>query len=180
MDTMKEHPTEDYILEIYYLKDESEPSVSRYIDSGWLLIVNHVVNVAFMPYVPLTPWPPPIPSDLEHARNRDDAALITLSMNTQIVTPSPDSSERQDELPHPIHGIQTLFFVTEAHYAALDSEILALRERPHRSGSHEALRLSQVNKGPLRVFLTRDLPRSAELSSYDRSILCLGPLQEYL
>jgi hypothetical protein len=180
MVAMKEYPNPNYSLKIHYLKDESDPEVSTHTESGWLLIVNYVVNVVFMPYVPLAPWPPPVPSDLEHAQNRDEAALVTLSMNTQIVTPSPDGSERQEDLAHPIHGTQTFFFVTKEHYAALDEELLALRERPQLPGSYEPLRLSELGEGALREFLTRDLPRSAELSKYDRDILCLGPLHEYL
>jgi hypothetical protein len=180
MDAMKESPEKNYLLKIYYLKTESEPEVAKFIDEGWVLTVNHISSIAFLPYLPTTPWPPPSTQELFHVRDRDEAALATLYMNTQLVTPSADDCERQEELPHQVHELQTIYFVSRAHYAALDAEIAALQQRPQWPGKYDELRLSQLSDGPLRTFLTRDLPRSAALRDYEREILCLGPLHQYL
>jgi hypothetical protein len=177
---MKEYPEPDYLLKIWELKRESEPEVSRYIDSGWVLTINHISSVVLIPHLPTNPWPPPPLDDLEHARSKDEAALVTLHMNTQIVTPSIDDNEHQEELFHAVQELQTVFFVSRAHYAALDAEIAALQQRPQWPGKYDELRLSHLSDGPLRTFLTRDLPRSAALRDYEREILCLGPLHQYL
>lgn len=182
---MKEYPNPNYLLDIRCIKSESEPEIAKHIDSGWLLTVNHIVSIVFLPCIPTHPWPPsPLSSnDLFRARDRHEAALATLHMSNQFVTSSKDEIESIENLPHEIQEVQTVYFVSRAHYEGLDAEISALKRRPlslDDYGVYRDLFLSDLGDSLLRSFLTRDLPRSAALSDYDRNILCLGPLQDYV
>jgi hypothetical protein len=167
---MKEYPEPNYILKICDLLVENEPAVSRFLTGGWILVINYIVHVKFLPYLPTSPWPPLPAADLDFAHDRDEAARVVLSTSMQLVTPT-DGAARIEDLTGEIPQQQTVFWVTRGRYAELDAELRALDVRPLRSG--ERLRLADLSDGALRAFLRDDLPRSAALSDYAREILCL-------
>jgi hypothetical protein len=162
---MKERPDPDYFLEVRDLRAEKQPEVARHLAGGWLLTINHVVTVVLVPYLPTTPWPPPAPTDLDHARDRDEAAQIVLATNTHLVAPT-DGPERIEELRGDIPERQTIFWVAADHHAELDRELAALAGRG-------AARLSELSAGALKTFLVYVLPASEALSRDDRTLLCL-------
>lgn len=175
---MKEYPEPNYILGIHELLNEKEPGVTRFLTGGWILKINYIASVTFLPYLPTSPWPPPPALDLDMAHDRDEAARVVLSTSTQLVTPT-DGAERIDELTGEIPERQTVFWVTEERYAALDAELRSLTGRVYQVTDpirDDRLRLSDLGDGALRAFLKDDLPRSAALSAGKRKILCLPPI----
>ena len=176
---MKEYPEKDYTLRIHELLNEYEPEVARFLTGGWILTVNLVASVTFLPYLPTSPWPPLPALDLDMAHDRDEAARVVLSTSTQLVTPT-DGAERIEELVGDVPERQTVFFVAAKRYAELDAELHSLTRRTYPAGGpprDEQLRLSDLGDGALRAFLKDDLPRSAALSSYKREILCLASIE---
>jgi hypothetical protein len=169
---MKEYPEPNYTLRVRELLNEEQPAVARFLTGGWILTINYIASVTFLPYLPTSPWPPPLAADLDVAQDRDEAARVVWSTSTQLVTPT-DGAERIEELVGEIPKKQTIFWVTAKHYAELDTELRALFERPYQSGVQ--LRLSDLDNSTLRAFIQHDLPRSATLSDYERKILCLSP-----
>jgi len=167
---MKEYPEPNYILDVRELLNEEQPQVARFLTGGWILTINHIASVTFLPYLPTSPWPPRPALDLDMAHDRDEAARVVLSTSTQLATPT-DGEERIDELVGEIPERQTVFWVAAKRYAELDIELRSLAEGPYRV----ELRLSDLGDGALRAFLKHDLSRSAALSAYERKILCLPP-----
>jgi hypothetical protein len=167
---MKEYPEPNYILDVRWLVNEQEPAVARFLTGGWILTINYIASVTFLPYLPTSPWPPLPAVDLDVAHDPDEAARVVLSTSTQLVTPT-DGAERIEELSGEIPEKQTVFWVTPGHYAELDVDLRSLTGRPYVP-DHQ-LQLSDLGNGALRAFLKNDLPRSAALSDYDRKILCL-------
>src|SRR3954470_6315985 len=94
---MKEYPTPNYSLKIWELLNEKQPEVTRFLTGGWILTINYIADVTFLPYMPTTPWPPPPALDLDFAGDRDEAARVVLSTSTQLVTPT-IGAERIEEL----------------------------------------------------------------------------------
>lgn len=169
---MKEYPEPNYSLRVRPLQNEYEPEVARFLEAGWMLVVNHIVHISFIPYLSYDLSTPP-PSNLDFAQNRDEAARVVQSTSTEIVTPT-DGPERVEELVGDIPDRQTIFWVTQTRYDALSAELTELFDRPYNPD--DQLRLSDLGDSPLRRFLSNDLPRSAALSKYAREILCLTPL----
>jgi hypothetical protein len=162
---VKERPDANYLIEIRDLRSEKQPGVARHLAGGWLITLNHIVSVTVLPYLPSAPWPPLPPSDLDVARDRDEAARIVLATNTHVIA-STDGPERIEELRGDIPERQTIFWVAIDHYADLDRELGALYPR-------DSLRLSELAPGALRTFLVHVLPASEALSEEDRRLLCL-------
>src|SRR3954462_11565826 len=125
---MKEYPKPNFSLKIWELLNENQPEVIRFLTGGWILTINHVVSVTFLPYLPTSPWPPPPAMDLDFAGDRDEAARVVLSTSMQLVTPT-DGAERIEELVGDIPEQQTIFWVTPKRYAELDAELRGLFER---------------------------------------------------
>src|SRR4051812_16571385 len=107
---MKEHPEPNYILKIWELLNQKQPEVARFLTGGWILTINHIADVTFLPYLPTSPWPPPPAVDLDVAHDRDEAARVVLSTSTQLITPT-DGVERIEELVGDIPEQQTIFWV---------------------------------------------------------------------
>jgi len=85
---MKEYPEPNYSLRIRELLNEEQPEVARFLTGGWLLTINHIVDVTFLPYLPISPWPPPPAVELDVAHDRDEAARVVLSASMQVTTPT--------------------------------------------------------------------------------------------
>lgn len=139
--SMKEYSEPNYLLKIRELCTEEEPEVARFLSEGWLLVINHITDVVFVPYIPTSPWPPPRPSNLEHARDRDEATRIVLSKSSLVVTPT-KGYPQIEELGNDNSNRQTIFWVTPEHYSQVSTELLALSERSHPPG--DQLHLSDL------------------------------------
>jgi hypothetical protein len=176
---MREYPNPDYSVKISKLTSQEQPGVARFLDGGWSLSVNHCTLINIVSYLPASPWPLAPAEDLDTAADRDEAARVVLSTSMLLIAPT-DNIERIEELTGDVPDKQTIFWFSRSRYIALDAELLALHQRPYQRGDDHQLRLSHLSDGPLRTFLTYDLPRAAALSDYDRKILCLGPLHQYL
>jgi hypothetical protein len=172
---VKEFPNPNYSLKVMDLVTENinAPGLVRFIEGGWDLTLNNFVSITFLPYLPISPWPPPHPDDFDAASDRDGAYRVLFAKSAIVVTPT-DGRERTEDVVSHIGEPETVFWVSNDRYARLETDLLRLARLPGARGV-DGPRLDSYPDGELKRFIREDLGRATALSEYDRKILCLPP-----
>ncbi|HWO23719.1 MAG TPA: hypothetical protein VNO30_33485 [Kofleriaceae bacterium] len=168
---MREYPEANYFLSVSPVGESIDLQLGRLLPRSYLIVVNLVTKIAFVSWLPASPWPPPYPTSWDHWRDRDEAAWYLFATDAVTVAPTEEREARIqtvvfDEYPETAH---TVFWRPRADYEAL----LADLERAYGTPDPSELRLDELAEGPLAEFLRHDLPH-ADLSAYERKILCLA------
>jgi hypothetical protein len=168
---MKEHPTEDYIIEGWYLSRQERkpwPQMPR----CWRLVANCSTEVLFLSWIPKAPWPPPEPVDYDALGNLDEEVRTVIMWSPIVVCPT-DDLETMEDVPDASWGWRTFIWVRSQRYEQLGAELEQLRT------TSAAVRVrSLADDSELRHLLEVDLPQAKGLSDYDRRMLCIPSFEE--
>ncbi len=164
---VKEYPTLNHPIEVRDGATEFLDGFGAVVPGAFRIVVNHVVTVAVLPELPVSPWPPPFPANWDDAVSRE--AALGFAFATTDVTIAPSAAEQGDtrtvryaEAPESAH---TAFWIPGDRFRALVVELAELCEyRGTRAG---------LPAGQLEWALAELLPH-AELSDDKRTLLCLG------
>ena len=168
---MREYPESNYWLSVSLIGDWSELRLGDLLPRAYLIVVNLVVRIAVVPWLPESPWPPRFPTSWDHWSDRDEAAAFLFATNEICIAPTDGAARDQTvifpEYPETAH---TVFWLPRAEHEALLVDV----ERAYETPTPSRLRLLELSDGPLVELLRRDLVRAA-LGDYERKILCLDP-----
>lgn len=171
---MKEYPEPNYFVVLTAAESSIDPRIGEFLPGSYTIGVNHLVEIAVVPWFPRAPWPPPFPRTWDAFTNRDEAARYVLASGTIVVAPGERASvthevvvfQEYSERPHTITW----------YPRSLHEELVHEIERLHREPVHDrdGWRLNELGEGAIADLLRNDLPR-AELTDYERKILCITP-----
>jgi hypothetical protein len=132
---MKVSPKADYPVKVVAEPSEHEPPLARLYEGVYTAVLNHVVEVLFVPDISALapPWDDHLLPGSVDELTPELAALATALLATYVVTPNDALAGRDEsfELPpdgdvNPSHGV--VFYVTPAEFARYAVELARLAE----------------------------------------------------
>lgn len=171
---MKEYPESNYLVTLTAAEGSIDPRIGEFLPGSYTIGVNRLVEIAVIPWLPRSPWPPPFPRSWDAFTNRDEAACYVLASGNIVVAPGDRELVEREVIVFHEHSeaAHTIFWYPRARYEGLVREIEHLRREPARD--RDAWRLDELGEGPIAALLRNDLPTAA-LTDYARQILCLAP-----
>jgi hypothetical protein len=171
---MKEYPESNYLVTLTAAEASIDLRIGEFLPGSYTIGVNRLVEIAVIPWLPRSPWPPPFPRTWDAFTNRDEAARYVLASGGIVVAPGEREIVEREVIVFPEHSeaAHTVFWYPPANYEDLVHEIeRRLREPVH---DRDAWRLDELGEGAIAALLRNDLPTAA-LTDYARRILCLAP-----
>jgi len=171
---MKEYPEPNYFVTLAAAEGSIDPKIGEFLPGSYTIGVNGLVEIAVIPWLPRSPWPPPWPQGWDSFTNRDEAAWYTLASGNVVVTPGDRALVEREVVVFPEYSEKshTIFRYPRAKYEGLVHEIEHLRQEPMHD--RDAWRLNELGESAIADLLRNTLPTAA-LTDYARAILCLTP-----
>lgn len=111
---MKPRPRRDYPVEVVLQTDEVPESIARYYEGIYRVVLNHTVDIAFVPDVSAVapPWDGrQLPANLDDVSTVEQARIHMVLFNPYSVTPHPRLAGEVERVPEllspPASGWQT-------------------------------------------------------------------------
>ncbi len=170
--SVKEYPEPDYFVDLHHGRFPT--IVDKFLPGTYEIIVNQIVDVVVLPYLPVGDWPDELPCDADDIQSRDDAAMFAAAGSSIVIAPAVEGVEKVQAIRRrDVDGaVNIIFWLARTEYDQLVRDIAARLEQPIGQNGGPSTRLSQLENTAIAVFLTKRLP-SAALDEYDRKILCL-------
>jgi len=168
---MKPSPQYDFFIYVRRQTWEEEPSVSSYYEGIFDVDVNHSFNVMFIPALERRVWPPMLPENTDEVKSAEEARLVCTALSRYVVTSHEAMSGREESFPRDCADsrLGLLFYVSEAEFSTLSSELSTLAEQ--RPSVHSGWKMSEIADLAVSKFLLSRVLASKNMAQEDLEML---------
>jgi hypothetical protein len=171
---MKPSPHYDFSISVRHQSCEEEAEVAVLYQGIFDVILNHTVNIMFVPDIVINSqyWPPVLPENLDDISTEIEARLITVALSKYTVTPNSLLAGKEEIIPQTDSNYcqsGVVFFVTPEDFKIFSMELLMLAEQI--PSLHSSKKLSEIQNLNFIRFILSHIITSKYFAEHDLQIL---------